>query len=343
MLKKLSYFILIMFLTVSGAAIAGGFMALEETDKALPIDKNTAFVVKSGASLSSVLNELESKQWIRYSRLWRYYFQYQKMENIKKGEYQLQVGMTLPDLVRLLNKGKVVAHKLTLLEGETFKDYLNAVAKLKNIKHTLAGMDDNALKLALEINTDSLEGWFYPDTYFYSADDSDLDILKRAHQRMLEILEDEWNKKAKDLPYKTPYEALIMASIVEKETAHLPEQNQVAGVFVRRLNKGMRLQTDPTIIYGLGDAFDGNLTRKHLRTPNPYNSYLNAGLPPSPISNAGKAAIHAALHPDDSDSIYFVAKGDGTSYFSATLKEHNNAVAKFQRYQRSKNYQSVTK
>jgi UPF0755 protein len=186
----------------------------------------------------------------------------------------------------------------------------------------------------------SAEGLFFPDSYRYERGDSDWELLQRAHSALQSVLTQEWAQRAAELPYETPYEALIMASIIEKETGAPEEREQIAGVFVRRLQQGMRLQTDPTVIYGLGESFDGNLLRTHLKDAgNPYNSYRHRGLPPSPIALPGRAAIHAALHPAPGDAMYFVATGDGRHVFSATLAEHQRAVRKYQ-LRRKKDYRS---
>ena len=198
--------------------------------------------------------------------------------------------------------------------------------------------DDRILELVAPIGQP--EGFFFPDSYHYARGATDWDIVQRAHAQMRAILEQEWQGRAEDLPYETPYEALIMASIIERETGLPAEREEIAGVFVRRLLLGMRLQTDPTVIYGLGSNFDGNLKRKHLADKgNPYNSYRHSGLPPTPIALPGRADIHAALHPAAGDTLYFVARGDGGHVFSATLAEHEQAVRKYQ-LRRKKNYRS---
>jgi len=185
-----------------------------------------------------------------------------------------------------------------------------------------------------------LEGWFYPDTIVFSEGTSDIALLQQGKKKMEEVLSAEWQARAENLPYESPYEALVMASIVEKETGRAEERQEIAGVFVRRLNKGMRLQTDPTVIYGLGDSFQGNLRHRHLRADTPYNTYTRHGLPPSPIALPGQDAIHAALNPASGDTLFFVAKGDGSHYFSKTLAEHERAVNEYQRLKRRKDYRS---
>ena len=207
---------------------------------------------------------------------------------------------------------------------------MQVLTQASNLRQTLAGTDESALITMLSSEYQSLEGMFFPSTYFYSTQSSDLDILKRAYDTMQSVLDAHWQRRQPDLPYENPYEALIMASIIEKETGQAAERKQIAGVFVRRLQKGMKLQTDPTVIYGLGEAFDGNLRRKDLRTDTPYNTYTRSGLPPTPIAMPGEASIEAALHPADGKALYFVAKGNGWHAFSATLREHNAAVRKYQ-------------
>jgi UPF0755 protein len=258
---------------------------------------------------------------------------------IRTGEYLLRQGMTPLELLTALNEGDVVHHQVTLVEGKTFRQTLATLLAEEKLHKSLNGLPDPILIERLGIDGNNLEGLFFPDTYQYTVDMSDADVLKQAHQKMQMILEEEWQARDANLPYKNSYEALIMASIVEKETGAPEERPAIAGIFVRRLQKGMRLQTDPTVIYGLGDAYKGNLTKQHLLDDTPYNTYTRAGLPPTPIALPGREAIHAALHPEPGDSLFFVGKGDGHHYFSATLAEHEKAVRKYQLV-RKKDYHS---
>jgi len=288
------------------------------------------FQVNKGEGLSQTLHRLEQRGVVRWPRLVLAYAYWGDQTAIHSGEYLLPSGSNAMDLVSRLYRGDVTRHRLTLLEGWTFRQALNQVRAGSNIVRTDAANTPESAARALGFDSDSPEGWIFPDTYIYRSGTSDIELLRQAHQRMQQVLAEEWQQRGDHLPYGSPYEALIMASLVEKETGQASERSAIAGVFVRRLHKGMRLQTDPTVIYGLGDSFDGNLTRAHLRQATPYNTYVIKGLPPTPIALPGRDAIHAALHPDDGDSLYFVGKGDGSHHFSATLAEHNRAVREFQ-------------
>jgi UPF0755 protein len=250
--------------------------------------------------------------------------------SIKAGEYALQPGMHPPELMELFASGKVVQHAFTIVEGWSFRELRTALAKDEVLLQTLNGVTDADLMARLDRPDMMPEGWFLPDTYHYPRGTTDLEFLRRALHAMQKQLNLEWSQRTADLPYKDIYQALIMASIIEKETAAPAERPQIAGVFVRRLKVGMPLQTDPTIIYGMGAGYDGDIKRRDLTMDSPYNTYLRTGLTPTPIALPGKAALHAALHPDAGDALYFVSRGDGTHQFSATLDEHNNAVIKYQ-------------
>jgi len=252
---------------------------------------------------------------------------------IHAGEYRLTPGMTPMTLLDHLVGGKVILHSVTLPEGWTVAQFL-ARLRAKDALDSArlpAGPEDRALLAMLGLDDDaSAEGWLFPETYRFRRGDAAGDILRQAHQRMRRILQAEWAERDADLPIDSAYEALILASIVEKETAVPSERALIAGVFMNRLRAGMRLQTDPTVIYGLGEEFDGNLQKHHLRQDDPYNTYRRAGLPPTPIANPGRDALRAACQPAETDARYFVARGDGTHVFSETLAEHNRAVRRYQ-------------
>jgi UPF0755 protein len=250
---------------------------------------------------------------------------------LKTGEYQLNPGLNSSELLAMLVSGKAKQYTITFPEGFTFKQIRKQIKQSSKIKHTLDKLDDMAVLKKLGSKEKHPEGLFFPDTYHFDKNATDISLLQRAYRKMQQILNNEWQNKTSDLPLKTPYEALILASIVEKETGKASERQQIAGVFTRRLHKGMLLQTDPTVIYGMGENYKGNIRYKDLRTPTPYNTYVIKGLPPTPIAMPGKEAIHAALHPAAGNSIYFVSRGNGSHVFSATLRDHNNAVNTFQR------------
>lgn len=250
---------------------------------------------------------------------------------IKAGEYDLAPGVTPSQLLQRLVEGRVRLHSLTIVEGWTVHDLLKAVGEHPAIRRTLRDSDSAALVRTFNLPASDPEGWFFPDTYHFPRGTSDVEVLRQAHERMRMMLDRIWAQRGKDLPLHSEYEALILASIVEKETAFDPERPRISGVFLRRLQAGMRLQTDPTVIYGLGDRFDGNLTRHHLESDTPFNTYTRNGLPPSPISLPGEQSLLAAVRPDESRALFFVASGngDGSHVFSETLDEHNSAVRRY--------------
>ncbi len=250
---------------------------------------------------------------------------------IKAGSYSVKQGITPNQLLTKLVRGEVTQGEALLVEGWTFRQWRARLDQHPDLKHETLGLSEAEIANRLGIDGGKLEGWLLPDTYLFDKQSSDIELLARAHRAMKNKLDLAWNERAPGLPYKTPYEALIMASIVEKETGRSDDRAQVAGVFVNRLRKGMLLQTDPTVIYGLGETFDGNLRKRDLQTDTPYNTYARSGLPPTPIAMPGLASIQAALHPAANDMLYFVARGDGSSHFSRTLDEHNKAVSKYQK------------
>ncbi len=298
-------------------------------------ENDVTYVVESGASLYAVANDLKEKHVLQWPKVWVNYARVADLTSIKAGEYAFDKTESPLSLLTKLNEGKVVQYQVTLIEGSSFNTILLALHENKKITKTVSRENVLEVLQSENVKIGHVEGWFYPDTYHFSLGDTDLSILLRAYEKMKFTLSKEWLEKEKGLPYKNAYEALIMASIVEKETGAAHERSQIAGVFVRRLQKGMRLQTDPTVIYGMGDSYDGNIRRKDLRTPTPYNTYTIKGLPPTPIAMPGQAAIHAALHPKAGESLYFVAKGDGTHQFSNSIEAHNKAVREYQKKRRS--------
>jgi UPF0755 protein len=250
---------------------------------------------------------------------------------IKAGTYELKPGTTPRALVNQLVRGEFAQESLTIIEGWTFRQMRAAIAASTSLNHDTAALSDKELMAKISTEYKVPEGLFFPDTYLFAKGSSDLKIYKQAHALMLERLSAAWAKRDASLPYKTPYEALIMASIVEKETGQKSERAMIAGVFVNRLKQGMMLQTDPTVIYGMGDSYTGNIRKKDLETPTAYNTYVISGLPPTPIALPGVQSLAAALGPAKTDALYFVSRGDGSSKFSDNLPDHNKAVNQYQR------------
>lgn len=290
------------------------------------------YTVERGASLGRIAAELEERG-VLSNALYLKFLGRQRGDalRIKAGEYALAADLTPDGLLDLLVSGKVIEYSVTFVEGWTFRQTLQALRDHPVVVHTFGeDMTTDAVMKALGHPDLHPEGRFFPDTYLFPKGTTDIQILERAFTRMSDVLAEEWEARAPELPLDSPEEALILASIIEKETGVAGERPEIAGVFVRRLRKGMLLQTDPTVIYGMGEDFDGNLRRRDLTTDTPYNTYTRGGLTPTPICMPGRDAINAALHPADGDALYFVATGDGGHYFSATLNEHNRAVRRYQ-------------
>lgn len=292
--------------------------------------------VKSGDSFDHVLRRLR-RVGIRegHDLYWKALaWESGVVTRLQVGEYSIGHGLTPERLLDKLERGAVIQHRFTIVEGWTFRELRLALAKEAALEQTLPGLPDEEVMRLLGAGGEHPEGRFLPETYNYTKGIRDIDLLRRTHLAMRQALAEAWERRKPDLPLKTPYEALVLASIIEKETGVARERPEIAGVFVRRLRLGMKLQTDPTVIYGIGSAFDGNLTRRHLQEPTPYNTYTNFGLPPTPIALPGKDALRAALDPAPGDALYFVSRGDGSHVFSASLAEHNRAVNRYQRGQR---------
>lgn len=280
-------------------------------------------MVEPGANIRSVVTKLEQKGATRMDWRWRLLGRLKQVV-IKTGEYELKPGLSPPGLLSLLTSGKVVSYRFTIVEGWTVSQLLGALGRDPVLQHSLASVEE--LKGIAGLPADNPEGWFLPETYVFVRGDSDLQILRRAYSDMLKSLELAWTGRDVDLPYETQYELLIMASIIERETSLSSERAEIAGVFVRRLLKRWRLETDPTVIYGMGQAYQGNIRRADLKMDTPYNTYTRHGLPPTPIALAGQASLQAAAHPAAGDAMFFVANGQGGHTFSATLEAHNKAV-----------------
>lgn len=312
----------------------------EQLWQPLPLQEIVAVEVVRGASFRGVLQDWQNLGYLSSSRQ-RWYLSFHARlsgqdQAIKAGEYRLGPGMRPVDLPALLVSGKVILHELTLVEGWRFEQALQAIKAHPALAQTLTQSSPAAAMAALGRPELHPEGRLYPDTYRFPRGTTDVAFMQRAFAQMEAALAEEWAGRAQGLPYRSADEALIMASIVERETSVASERFDIAGVFVRRLQKHMRLQTDPTVIYGLGAAFDGNIRRRDLTTDTPYNTYTRGGLPPTPICLPGRASINAALHPAPGDALYFVAKGDGSHFFSATFAEHNAAVRKYQLKRRTR-------
>ncbi len=318
---------------VASILIAWGWMEYDEfinTPLTLP-DAGITYDLKPGTTIRRVAQELSSQGVIKKPVLLRLMARWSgQASQLKAGEYRLSPGITPSQLLEILTSARVVQHAMTIIEGWTFKQLLAAVRRHENLTQTLEGVEDDQIMPRLGLQGIHPEGRFYPDTYHFPKGTTDVEFLLRAYRRMEAFLQAAWEKRDKDLPLDSPYQALILASIIEKETGIATERGMIAGVFIRRLKKGMRLQTDPTVIYGMGEAYDGNIRRRDLSADTPYNTYVHMGLTPTPIAMPSGAAIEAALHPADGNALYFVATGDGGHHFSDTLEAHNKAVRKYQ-------------
>ena len=325
---------------IAGTGLAFGLACQNYLESPLTLpDEGLVFVVEKGQSLSSVARELAATGALATPRWFELHARFAgAAESIQAGEYRIPVGARPADLLAQLVAGEVILHAFTIVEGWNRWQLLHALAAAPAFEHTLTEDDWPAFLAELGATASSPEGLFLPETYRFPANTSDREILAQAFELMNETLAAAWEARAEGLPLHSPYAALTLASIIEKETARADERAEIAGVFVRRLDKGMRLQTDPSVIYGIGPDFNGNLTRKDLRTDTPYNTYRRHGLPPTPIAMPGREAIAAALNPADGDTLFFVATGlgDGSHSFSVTKAEHDAAVARYLKRRRER-------
>jgi UPF0755 protein len=336
-----------LFLLVVLAGLAGSYYYYSQYTNYLqqPIhisDLTQSYEVKKGSHLNSVAMDLEKQDILKPALFFKILAKLSKQENkIKAGEFELTADMKPADVLELFTSGKSVQYQQTIIEGQSFKQLVESIKKNTSLKQTLTDDDYDYANIMKKIGSDfsSPEGAFFADTYSFPKNTTDLDFLKRSHKMLVEVLENAWKNRMPEEAIKTPYEALILASIVEKETGTESERPMIARVFINRLNKTMLLQTDPTVIYGMGDTYDGNIRKKDLLRDTPYNTYTRPGLPPTPIATPGKAAIKAVMFPADGDVLYFVAKGDGSgeSYFTKSNAEHNKAVARYLKNRRELN------
>ncbi|AVH32560.1 endolytic transglycosylase MltG [Vibrio fluvialis] len=327
MIKKL----VSLLFTLLALAAVGYFYVTKQVDvylsQPLDIQSEQLVTIPSGTSLNGALSLMTKHGWIDSQfaeKLVRRF--HPELTQIKAGTYQLMPDMKLAQALQLLVSGKEHQFAITFVEGSRFSEWMATLEQNEQLKHTLTESSEADIAKQLGIEQSKLEGLFLAETYHFTKGVSDLDILKRAHRKLEGILNSAWETRQENLPLTSPYQALILASIIEKETAVESERERIASVFVNRLNKRMRLQTDPTVIYGMGDNYDGNIRKKDLRAPTPYNTYVINGLPPTPIAMPGEASIRAALNPEQSAYLYFVASGNGGHVFSKNLTEHNRAV-----------------
>jgi len=327
----------LLVLLETGLILAGLFLGFSAwkvnsaLEQPLHVSQEQLLDVPTGTTPNRMFYRMESQGLLDDAFWLRLYWRFNMTGvPLHTGEYRMTPGMTVRELFEVWRRGDVVQYSLTLVEGWNFRQVRSALAKHEKIKQTLDGLSDAEVMDKLGHPGVFPEGRFFPDTYRFVRGMTDVEFLQQAYARLDEVLAKEWAERPADLPYRDPYQALIMASLVEKETGVPQERGQIAGVFVRRMRIGMLLQTDPTVIYGMGERYNGKITRADLREPTPYNTYTNAGLPPTPIAMVGREAIHAALNPTPGSSLYFVARGDGSHIFSDDLDAHNSAVREYQ-------------
>ena len=327
MLKKIVVPVLLL-IGILVVSVAYGWWVLNRPNA---LNEEIVFTISPGEAMGSITHRIKEIGLFPYPDMLQLYGRLFGFDRyIQVGEYKIEPQTSALSFLSKLVSGDVILYSVTLVEGRTFRENLAALDNEKLQDNEIQNLSSKKIMSELNLIDVNPEGMFFPDTYFFRGGESSFSILKRSHKRMQETLEEEWEQRAAGLPYKNPYEAVIMASLVERETSVSEERSTIAGVFIKRLQKGMRLQTDPTVIYGLGDKFQGKLSRKHLRQSTPYNTYVHKGLPPTPISLIGRAALKAALQPEQNDYLYFVARGDGYHHFSKTLDDHNAAVKKYQ-------------
>lgn len=340
-MKKMLRFILLLLVVLGIAAGAGAWKVRHLANSKLLINNETIFTLQAGTGRLALGEQLYKEKIINRPRVFQWLLRLEPdLSHFKAGTYRFTPGMTVREMLKLLESGKEAQFPLRLVEGMRVSDYLRQLRDAPYIKHTLK--DDSYAAVADALNmehADWVEGWFWPDTWMYTANTTDVALLKRAHNKMVAAIDKAWEGRVDDLPYADKNQMVTMASIIEKETAVASERTRVASVFINRLRIGMRLQTDPTVIYGMGESYHGNLTRKDLETPTAYNTYIIAGLPPGPIAVPGEASLNAAAHPEKTPYLYFVADGKGGHTFNTNLASHNRSVQDYLKALKEKNAQ----
>ncbi|AEW76385.1 endolytic transglycosylase MltG [Aggregatibacter actinomycetemcomitans] len=345
-MKKFCLFLLFLLVLLAGAGFWGYRQLQQFVQQPVNVQKDRLFTVERGTTGSKLVTLLQNEHLLENAALLPWVLKiYPEFNKVKAGTYALDNVKTVEDLLKLLNSGKEAQFNVQFIEGNTFKTWRKRLENAPHLKQTLKDKSEQEIFHLLAIPDVAqevyewlkIEGWLYPDTYNYTPNSTDLELLQRSAERMKKALDKAWQERDKDLPLANPYEMLILASIVEKETGIAAERPQVASVFINRLKAKMKLQTDPTVIYGMGDDYNGNIRKKDLETPTPYNTYVIDGLPPTPIAMPSEEALQAVAHPAQTAFYYFVADGTGGHKFSRNLNEHNKAVQQYLRWYREQN------
>ena len=343
-MKKFFVFLLILLLILGGVGFWGYQKLTEFVDTPVNVTQDQLLTIERGTTGSKLAALLEQEKILEHADLLPWLLKLQpQLNKVKAGTYSLTGVKTLQDLLDMVNSGKEAQFSVKFIEGKTFKEWRKNLENAPHLKQTLQGKTDKEIMALLDIPAaakavyewNNIDGWLYPDTYNYTPNSTDLELLKRSTTRLQKALDKAWSERDENLPLADPYQMLILASIVEKETGIAAERPQVASVFINRLRANMKLQTDPTVIYGMGESYTGNIRKKDLETITPYNTYMIDGLPPTPIAMVSESALQAVAHPAKTDFYYFVADGSGGHKFTRNLNEHNKAVQEYLRWYRS--------
>ena len=343
-MKKFFVFLLILLLILGGVGFWGYQKLTEFVHTPVNVTQDQLLTIERGTTGSKLAALLEQEKILEHADLLPWLLKLQpQLNKVKAGTYSLTGVKTLQDLLDMINSGKEAQFSVKFIEGKTFKEWRKNLENAPHLKQTLQGKSDKEIMALLDIPAvakavyewNNMDGWLYPDTYNYTPNSTDLELLKRSTTRLQKALDKAWSERDENLPLADPYQMLILASIVEKETGIAAERPQVASVFINRLKANMKLQTDPTVIYGMGERYTGNIRKKDLETITPYNTYMIEGLPPTPIAMVSESALQAVAHPAKTDFYYFVADGSGGHKFTRNLNEHNKAVQEYLRWYRS--------